>query len=1188
MSEANARQPRSRGRLAGILTARWFLSAVGAIAFALLIWFLGPFIPFLTGVLARSLCVAIVIVVWLVANLILDIRAARRNAEMIAKVTDTPRERSLSAADSDAAEEMGILRERLEEALAQLRKSPSSANGKRQYLYELPWYILIGPPGSGKTTALINSGLKFPLSNKFGKDPLRGVGGTRNCDWWFSDDAILLDTAGRYTTQDSNEAVDQKAWRGFLALLKQFRPRQPINGVLVAIGLPDLMRMAPADRSMHARAIKDRLAELQREFGLRCPVYVFLTKADMLAGFVEFFDDLDREDRAKVWGSTFPIDNSSDSTGAIAGFDKEFDALAGRLNDRLLERINEERDPDRRSRIFGFPIQFASLKPMLQNFLDEIFAPSRFEDRPLLRGVYFTSATQEGTPIDRLMTAMANTFGLADQRPPPFSGSGRSYFVTRLLREVIFGEASLVGANPRLERRERLIRQTALVAIALLALILVGAWTMSYFGNAALIASEENASEAYLANVKPLNQPVVADDNVASIMSVLDQVRGFPAGYDSAKSGAPLTHRFGLNTSPKLESQAIRAYRRALNGLLLPRVLVGIETQLKNNLDNPDYVSTFLPLYLMLGGQGPLDKELAKSTVLTLWGARAYPGLPADRGRQQLERHVDALLEQNLPIVKLDGALLTRARQLYANIPIASRAYNGIKSSAAAQALREWRVVDHAGAAAGQVFTRMSGKLLSEGIPGFFGYDGFHNVLLPRIPGAITQAANEASWVTGRGTPLNEGAIRALFDQTVDLYTRDFISTWDQLLSDVTIAPFRNNLEAADIISTLSSPASPLKTFMLAVAQETTMTRPAALGGANGSAVANASAAVNSAASGVIGRLAQAAGGGSDARGQAIDAHYQSLHEFVAGAPGQSQLDDLIKRLAEVSVQLSSQAGNPGIPSAGGGGAMAQLGQQTSRLPPPLGAMIAKVAGGSSNIAVGATRKAIQDLYASAVLPFCRQALEMRYPLVNSSTIDVAPGDFQQLFRPGGTLDAFFANNLRMYVDTTTAPWRNQKINNTDFGLSQAALVQFERAQKIRDSFFPAGGAVLATEFTLTPIDLGGDAKEVVFDTDGQMLTYSRGPIVPQKMLWPAPGGAGRARIAFTRTNGQTSAIDTTGPWALFRLLDRAKIGGNVADQLTVAFNVNGLTANFQLRASSVRNPFRARDIEQFQCPAQL
>ena len=95
------------------------------------------------------------------------------------------------------------------------------SSGAAASLYDLPWYVIIGAPGSGKTTALINSGLKFPLEQRVGKGALRGVGGTRNCDWWFTDEAIFLDTAGRYTTQDSDAASDSAGWREFLALLQE-------------------------------------------------------------------------------------------------------------------------------------------------------------------------------------------------------------------------------------------------------------------------------------------------------------------------------------------------------------------------------------------------------------------------------------------------------------------------------------------------------------------------------------------------------------------------------------------------------------------------------------------------------------------------------------------------------------------------------------------------------------------------------------------------------------------------------------------------------------------------------------------------------------------------------------------------------------------------------------------------------
>src|SRR6185312_13723750 len=178
-----------------------------------------------------------------------------------------------SERDDRGAAERSQLQARFQEAVDTLRKTRRGGN-----LYALPWYVVIGPPGSGKSTLLQNSGLNFPLSNKFGKEALRGVGGTRNCDWWFTDEAVFLDTAGRYTTQDSDRAADAGAWTEFLSLLRRYRKRRPINGVLVAMSLSDLLMLDANGLRDHIGAVRRRLDELGEQLRIRVPVYLVLTK----------------------------------------------------------------------------------------------------------------------------------------------------------------------------------------------------------------------------------------------------------------------------------------------------------------------------------------------------------------------------------------------------------------------------------------------------------------------------------------------------------------------------------------------------------------------------------------------------------------------------------------------------------------------------------------------------------------------------------------------------------------------------------------------------------------------------------------------------------------------------------------------------------------------------------------------
>jgi type VI secretion system protein ImpL len=1174
-------------RVLGVIFGRWVLTFVGAAALAVLLWFLGPLLPLFEPETTRFIGIAVIALVWLVVNLLISWFARRAQKKMVAAIAEAKPDPGAAAAQA-AGEEVGLLRERLEEALGALRSASKKTRGGSGYLYELPWYMLIGPPGSGKTTALRNSGLNFPLSAKFGNDPVRGVGGTRNCDWWLCEDAVLLDTAGRYTTQDSDAAVDQKAWLGFLDLLKTFRPRQPINGAIVAIGLPDLTQMPAPEREAHARAIRSRLKELREHFGVRFPVYVVFAKLDLVAGFVEFFETFDRPTREQVWGMTFPLEKRDDQAGAIAAFESEFDALIARLNVRLLDRMGEERDPERRALIFGFPAQIASLRQPLSEFLHAIFQPSRFEERPLLRGAYLTSATQNGTPVDRLMAAISQSFALDRQRLPAFSGTGRGYFLTKLFNDVIFGEASLVAADPQARRRRRLARQGALAAIAAAALVVLGAFGWSYQNNRALIGGVDAATRQYETLVRPFDNKIVADDNVPAILPVLAAARALPTGYDDQRKSVPIGLTFGLYQGGKLGSEADNAYRRALDALLLPRLLVGVHDKLAANLNSPEIANALLEAYLILGRQGPLNRELIKQTVDVIWGNRAVPGMDPAAAHTALMAHLDALLADSFDAIPLDMQLVAQARAVVSRVPLSARAYRRILESPAAQDLPVWRVIDHAGPAADQVLVRASGKPLSDGIPGIYTRDGFRKVLLPQAPLAVKSVAEE-TWVLGPqyAVSLASDRFQALVAETRDLYLKDYIAQWDGLLSDVRLVRLASLPATIDALNTLSGPASPLKLLLTAAAQETTLVeqpKPAATPAPP--ALAGATQA--------LGKLEAAAASLSGANaGKAVDDHFKALHGLVAGAAnGQSQLDDALKRMGDLSSALATQAANPGLPAAGQRGpgpsaAASQLQQLAQRLPAPVNEIVGTVAAGSAAISTGSTRKSINDLYITAVVPLCKQALDGRYPIDRKSQIDVSLGDFTNLFRPGGVIDGFFAANLKPYVDTTRSPWRNQKVDNVDLGLSAETLGQFERAQAIRDSFFPNGAQTLTAPFAIEPATLSDKATQVVLDLDGQTLTYAHGPVVPASMVWPAPAGANRARLTFT-AGDTTPSLSADGPWDWFRLLDQAKLQGQLADQFTATFTLGDLSAVFKLRAASVRNPFRASDLGRFRCPSAL
>ncbi|MEA3191721.1 MAG: type secretion system protein ImpL [Betaproteobacteria bacterium] len=348
-----------------------------------------------------------------------------------------------------AVPEVALLQQRFAETAGVVRRARFvGADGRRRALSQLPWYLVIGAPGSGKTTALLHAGLRFPLGDEPGEATLHRSGGTRNCDWWLTDDAVLLDTAGRYTTDDVD--ADRAAWLGVLDLLKLHRPKQPLNGVIAALSVYDLLHWTDEEIVRYAGQMRERVAELQARLGMRVPIYLVVTKADLLAGFGEFFSAFDPEQRAQVWGVTFDRSEVHAEPGQLVRrFDEEFDHLERRLYAALPARLQEERDLQRRGAIYRFPQQLRGARPLIATFIDAAFGSGWSGERPLLRGIYLASATQEGSPIDRVLATLSRSYNLERKVQPPNVGTGKSFFLRRLLREVVFGEAGLAGGDRR-------------------------------------------------------------------------------------------------------------------------------------------------------------------------------------------------------------------------------------------------------------------------------------------------------------------------------------------------------------------------------------------------------------------------------------------------------------------------------------------------------------------------------------------------------------------------------------------------------------------------------------------------------------------------------------------------------------------------------------------------------------------
>jgi len=1169
------------------LLSRWVLSFVGIAILAVLVWLFGPLIPSFEGWVPRLAVVVGLLLVWATSNLLLDLLHRRREQKLESGVAEKTPEK----ADDGAGEEAAALRERMSTALALLKK----ARGTRGYLYEQPWYAIIGPPGAGKTTALLNSGLKFPLAAEMGQGAVAGVGGTRLCDWWFTENAVLIDTAGRYTTQDSNAAVDRAGWDSFLDLLRRTRPRQPLNGVIVAIALSDIADAPPAERAAHAAAIRRRIKELETRLGIRIPVYALFTKADLIAGFTEFFDDLDRERRNQVWGVTFPLAKAD--AGPVGQFPEELQLLVDSLNDRLFDRLQAEQSPERRVLIAGFPTQIATLEQPLQSFLTEAFGGSRLDPAPLLRGVYFTSGTQEGTPIDRLTGVMARAFGLDQRRAAALRPQqGRSYFLGRLVSRVILGEAMLVSEPPAARARRIALRAASYAVVGLLTLGAAGWLVAGHSAGQREIADMSSAFAAYEAIAKETTFDPVNDSDLPRLLPLLDAARNL--GQTAGPSGGILAG-FDLSQAAKLRAGADAVYRHALGYALLPRLVWRLEAQMRGYFTQPDFLYEATRVYLMLGGQGPLDAALVKEWMTYDWQTQ-YSGAANLAVVAALQGHLDALLAQPLPPVSLDDALVAQARTTFSRVSLASRAYSRIKPSAAAQSLPPWKPSDVLGPAGMRVFTRASGKKLSDGVPGFFTVDGFHKVLLPALPAATREVASE-SWVMGQKVPgnLDNAQQTELANSVVKLYLDDYAKAWDGLIQDLEIVPLRSLPQAAQDLYVLASPQSPLKDLLTAIARQVTLSEPPKPSTAEAAAEAAAKKAAAAAAPGATRSAAALSSilagqpGAAPALppGHEIDERYKPLRDLVA-ASGGAPIDQVLKLLNDLQQQLAKlNAAGVGAPVAPiGNDPSLALRAESQRQPQPLGRWLASMAESSTALRGGGARQQVIAAYNGSGGPaaLCPLAVNGRFPFVPGSSLETPLDDFAKLFAPGGLIDGFFNTQLRPYVDTTGKVWKPQSVDGVAAPVSQADIAQFQRAAVIRDLFFAPGSTTIAVRFDIMPVDLDPGASQVSLEFDGTSVAYAHGPSRSTQITWPGPNHMTNVRLVFDPPPpGGTGVLAETGPWAMFRLFGRGALQqAGSPERYTLSFSLGGRSATFELRAGSVMNPFAPGVLQDFRCPS--
>lgn len=1172
-----------------IIFNTWTLSILSFLAIGLVIYFIGPLLSIgewkpLSSALSRWVTILLIILFWCGLKIYRIVKIKNEENGFLGNLF------TKNSADKDdiTSSERKILDTKFKDSIASLKKSSKNI-GKRFNLYEVPWYIIIGPPGSGKTTALLNSGLKFPLSKEFGAGAIKGIGGTRNCDWWFTDQGVIIDTAGRYTTQDSHKEADSSAWTEFLSLLKKFRKRRPINGVFLTISIQEILLQTVDQRAQHVAAISNRLQELRDAFNIDFPVYLLITKCDLIAGFDEYFDSFGKTEREQVWGITLPYESDQNKSIPLELISTEYDKLLQTINDRLIPRLHSERDHQRAQKIASFPKQLQSIKPLIERFITDIFDNSRYSRRILLRGCYFCSGTQEGTPIDRLMNK------LSGPSPTSFNqGPGKSFFLKNLFDHIVFAESELVGSDIKLEKKLKVLNLAAVIGIISITTLITTGWGLSYINNRELISTTQNQLndiEILLKNLSP------TDMNPAVTLPLLDAMESLPVAYDES---ATFLSGLGLYQGSKIGEQILNSYYEVLNKTLLSRLMVNSENKIANRQDDKSYIYAALRTYLMLGSDEHYNSEEVATFYHYDWLNPIARSI-SNEEYSRLSAHINTLFERRpspLPI-PLDKDLIQQTQLLLSNTPLETTVYSRLQQVTLPD-VSGFTLYDKAGRQlAEKVFIRTSGKPLTEGIDALYTKKAYSKVINTEIE-KLTDEVLEDTWIYGDNYHRNREINRAaLINEVKTQYRKNYIAEYRNLLNDIDIIPFANYKDATSVLQVLSgqsgSEPSPLLMLLNAVKEETQF----------GLAQYADSMADNPMLQKAQNKLKRILGESSDGLshtttqpGDPITQAFKPLHKLLEppseGAP--IPLDALLNQIGEIygfmaKISLDSKSGalDPAIAKAG------QEHIQTTQLLAEnqtdlfIKPFMNSVARRSANLTLGGVVAHINQQWAQEPYKFCINAVNNRYPFNKNSGNEITLADFGQFFGYGGMLDEFFKRHLKDYIDTTSSPWKVHSNRARLISVSAQALKAFENAHHIRRAFFDPGEKKPRVAFKLQPKQLDDGLRGFYLNLEGQSVSYEFGPLLADSLVWPGSGAGSGTSITLKQVSGEDISIYEEGDWSWFKLLDKvATVKASSPSVFKVNFKVSGYSANYTLTAGGAYSPYGLGSRMNFKCPKTL
>jgi type VI secretion system protein ImpL len=1140
---------------------------------------------------------------------------------------------------------VALLARKLEQALATLKSSRLALPGGRAG--QLPWFMVVGHPGAGKSSLIRHSGLNFPLApDQAGQEPAP----TANCDWLFASEAVFLDTSGHYITQ----AELQPEWRGLLGLLRRKRPAKPINGVVVTLSLPEVLQHETPAFASYARQLRARLHELKQSLGLEVPVYLVITKMDLLGGFASYFSQAGLTLGDEIWGASLDDEQLLRQQPASL-LEQEFELLYRGLVQQGEALLAGQRGAQPETSLFAFPMEFHGLKQGVSRFVELLLEDDPYHASPWLRGFYFSSAHQQAGVRQTVTGRVQQRFELRSPAHLPAAVPlHRSLFIQPLLRRLVLPERDL----GRVDRTRTERGRAWVMAGACLGAILFGFWlTQAYL----LQREQFNALGRETAQIQTLEQ----QSDLYARLQALELRRNRLQSLEQARAGMGWAgwEAWGLPQPLALEPALRSAYFERLEQWMLQPVKQNLEATLAalakprpqpraprsgSNLPNidldgmgwgaagesaranirplagargavskvstgapqPDEAYRALKAYLMLADQARMDARFLRPELARYW----RPSLEKAKERRGLEAleqlaasQVDFYLSQiraaDLPTIKTDPQVLalarTQLRGAYQQVTTDERLFAAIRAEANSRfsPLPLKRIV------MGRDAEWIKGQAVVEAA---FTREAWEGYVKGAIDEASRQNAGADDWVlvaTRQDAKERDGDIERRKSALLALYKGAYISAWRDFLASLETREFHTPAEGAALLARLSDKQnSPLKLLLLKTASETSWDNPSELNRSlevakhsildktteflKGGAPA---AGVNMRVEPVLGEVGGAFAGVTNlVRGDdpPIDVYLEHLARLRTRLGTIAASDDQ-GALARAALQ-ASLSGNASelmdCVNFAENSLLPQMSSDTGELLRPLFVQHLERVYGAL---LEPVQQDVNQAWATEVLPQWRQ-LASKYPFSDGgSTASFA--EINRFAKPNdGVLDRFISKYLNGLVvrkgeTLVVRAWRNRGLQLNPEFLNSLSRLQAYAIQPLQE------GEVSRFELQVVPTP---GLAEIAVNVDGQELKYRNGPQVWQRFVWPQPEAGTGARIQVVSNGGVSSTfVSQAGSMGFMRLLGNARVVQESGELVQLSWS-SGRSGEDQvrlnLRVVSGLNPLMLMKLNRMSWPDRI